>query len=203
MPPEGRFPRRPFRVSHHVPGGGVRSRAPREAGLGRPSSRSLPSAGRRTSRQTESCSRTMARSSTRFYRWQLEALARLAPLRSSRCSSRPSPGREDRRCDRRRSGRVAPGSVRVVVVPSRVLMEQWHGRLTAALPEARIGRLGDSDKDLPGSCDGSSRLGTRGGVQAGADCWCRRAAHRPTSATAWVEQRCVGRCCASTTNGSA
>src|SRR5260221_20303 len=41
----------------------------------------------------------------------------------------------------------------LVVVPSRVLMDQWHGRLTAALPEARIGRLGDSDKDLPGSCD--------------------------------------------------
>ena len=32
----------------------------------------------------------------------------------------------------------------LVVVPSRVLMEQWHGRLTAALPAARIGRLGDS-----------------------------------------------------------
>ena len=41
----------------------------------------------------------------------------------------------------------------LVVVPSRVLMEQWHGRLTAALPEARIGRLGDSGKDLPASCD--------------------------------------------------
>jgi RNA polymerase primary sigma factor len=41
----------------------------------------------------------------------------------------------------------------LVVVPPRVLMEQWHGRLTAALPEARIGRLGDSGKDLPASCD--------------------------------------------------
>src|SRR3954464_13413495 len=37
----------------------------------------------------------------------------------------------------------------LVVVPSRVLMEQWHGRLTAALPGARIGRLGDSGKDRP------------------------------------------------------
>ena len=41
----------------------------------------------------------------------------------------------------------------LVVVPSRVLMEQWHGRLTAALPGARIGRLGDSGKDRPASCD--------------------------------------------------
>ena len=41
----------------------------------------------------------------------------------------------------------------LVVVPSRVLMEQWHGRLTAALPDARIGRLGDSGKDGPASCD--------------------------------------------------
>ena len=41
----------------------------------------------------------------------------------------------------------------LVVVPSRVLMEQWHGRLTAALPEARIGRLGDSGTDGPTSCD--------------------------------------------------
>jgi len=41
----------------------------------------------------------------------------------------------------------------LVVVPSRVLMEQWHGRLTAAIPGARIGRLGDSGKDVPDSCD--------------------------------------------------
>src|SRR3954470_3294088 len=41
----------------------------------------------------------------------------------------------------------------LVLVPTRVLMEQWHGRLLAALPRARIGRLGDSGKDSPGSCD--------------------------------------------------
>jgi superfamily II DNA or RNA helicase len=41
----------------------------------------------------------------------------------------------------------------LVVVPSRVLMEQWHGRLTAALPGVRIGRLGDSGRDRPVSCD--------------------------------------------------
>ena len=41
-------------------------------------------------------------------------------------------------------------------------MEQWHGRLTAALPDARIGRLGDSGKDVPAdraTC--SSRPATR------------------------------------------
>ncbi|MET0895411.1 MAG: DEAD/DEAH box helicase family protein, partial [Acidimicrobiia bacterium] len=41
----------------------------------------------------------------------------------------------------------------LVVVPSRVLMEQWHGRLTAALPGVRIGRLGDSGKDGSADCD--------------------------------------------------
>ncbi|MGI9600425.1 MAG: DEAD/DEAH box helicase [Acidimicrobiales bacterium] len=35
----------------------------------------------------------------------------------------------------------------LVVVPSRVLMEQWHTRLTRAFPAARIGRLGDSYRD--------------------------------------------------------
>ncbi len=32
-------------------------------------------------------------------------------------------------------------------------MEQWHGRLMAALLEARIGRLGDSGTDGPTTCD--------------------------------------------------
>ncbi len=41
----------------------------------------------------------------------------------------------------------------LVVVPSRVSMEQWYRRLGAALPTARIGRLGDSGKDDPGACD--------------------------------------------------
>jgi superfamily II DNA or RNA helicase len=41
----------------------------------------------------------------------------------------------------------------LVVVPSRVLMEQWCGRLAEALPEARIGRLGDSGTDGSANCD--------------------------------------------------
>jgi superfamily II DNA or RNA helicase len=41
----------------------------------------------------------------------------------------------------------------LVLVPSRVLLEQWHGRLTAALPGRVIGRLGDSGRDRPDTCD--------------------------------------------------
>jgi superfamily II DNA or RNA helicase len=41
----------------------------------------------------------------------------------------------------------------LVVVPSRVLMEQWHRRLSKELPDARVGRLGDSGRDKPASCD--------------------------------------------------
>jgi xanthosine utilization system XapX-like protein len=41
----------------------------------------------------------------------------------------------------------------LVLVPSRVLMEQWHTALRAALPEARIGRLGDDGRDTAESCD--------------------------------------------------
>jgi superfamily II DNA or RNA helicase len=88
-----------------------------------------------------------------LYRWQLEALASWL-----RCGRRgvveavTGSGKTDvaiaATADAFRRGRFV-----LVVVPSRVLMEQWHRRLAAALPEARIGRLGDSDRDMPGSCD--------------------------------------------------
>ena len=41
----------------------------------------------------------------------------------------------------------------MVVVPSRVLVEQWHGRLEQRFPEFTIGRLGDSKHDQPTDCD--------------------------------------------------
>ncbi len=41
----------------------------------------------------------------------------------------------------------------LVIVPSRVLMEQWHDRLTTALPGRRVGRLGDGYRDRPVDCD--------------------------------------------------
>jgi superfamily II DNA or RNA helicase len=88
-----------------------------------------------------------------LYRWQLDAL--ISWLRCGRrgvVEAVTGSGKTDvaiaAASDALRRGRFV-----LVVVPSRVLMEQWHGRLTAAIPEARIGRLGDSGKDVPTSCD--------------------------------------------------
>ena len=41
----------------------------------------------------------------------------------------------------------------LVVVPSRVLIEQWCARLAGAMPGAVIGRLGDGSVDAPEDCD--------------------------------------------------
>src|SRR4051794_4924933 len=88
-----------------------------------------------------------------LYRWQLDALA--AWLRCGRrgvIEAVTGSGKTDVAIaaivDALRRGRFV-----LVLVPTRVLMEQWHGRLVAALPQARIGRLGDAGKDRPGSCD--------------------------------------------------
>jgi superfamily II DNA or RNA helicase len=88
-----------------------------------------------------------------LYRWQLDAL--ISWLRCGRrgvIEAVTGSGKTDvaiaAASDALRRGRFV-----LVVVPSRVLMEQWHGRLTAAIPEGRIGRLGDNGKDVPSSCD--------------------------------------------------
>jgi superfamily II DNA or RNA helicase len=88
-----------------------------------------------------------------LYRWQLDAL--VSWLRCGRrgvVEAVTGSGKTDiaiaAASDALRRGRFV-----LVIVPSRVLMEQWHGRLRAAIPEARIGRLGDSGKDNPESCD--------------------------------------------------
>lgn len=88
-----------------------------------------------------------------LYRWQLDAL--VSWLRCGRrgvVEAVTGSGKTDvaiaAAADALRRGRFV-----LVVVPSRVLMEQWHGRLTEAFPAARIGRLGDSGKDEPASCD--------------------------------------------------
>jgi superfamily II DNA or RNA helicase len=88
-----------------------------------------------------------------LYRWQLEALVSWI-----RCGRRgvveavTGSGKTDvaiaAAADALRRGRFV-----LVLVPSRVLMEQWHGRLRTALPDARIGRLGDEGKDTPDTCD--------------------------------------------------
>src|SRR4051794_14984408 len=88
-----------------------------------------------------------------LYRWQLDAL--VSWLRCGRrgvIEAVTGSGKTDVAIaavsDALRRGRFV-----LVVVPSRVLMEQWYGRLRAALPSARIGRLGDSGRDSPDSCD--------------------------------------------------
>src|SRR6478735_32398 len=88
-----------------------------------------------------------------LYRWQLDA-----PVSWLRCGRRgvveavTGSGKTDvaiaAPADALRRRRFV-----LVLVPSRVLMEQWFGRLQAALPHARIGRLGDSGRDDPDSCD--------------------------------------------------
>ncbi len=88
-----------------------------------------------------------------LYRWQLDAL--ISWLRCGRrgvIEAVTGSGKTDvaiaAASDALRRGRFV-----LVVVPSRVLMEQWHSRLTLAIPDARIGRLGDSGKDHPSACD--------------------------------------------------
>lgn len=88
-----------------------------------------------------------------LYRWQLDALVSwLECGRRGVIEAVTGSGKTDvaiaAATDAMRRGRFV-----LVVVPSRVLMEQWHGRLTAALPDARIGRLGDSGRDSPATCD--------------------------------------------------
>jgi superfamily II DNA or RNA helicase len=88
-----------------------------------------------------------------LYRWQLDAL--VSWLRCGRrgvIEAVTGSGKTDvaiaAAADALRRGRFV-----LVVVPSRVLMEQWCGRLAEALPHARIGRLGDSGTDRPHDCD--------------------------------------------------
>ncbi len=88
-----------------------------------------------------------------LYRWQLDAL--IAWLRCGRrgvVEAVTGSGKTDvaiaAAADALRRGRFV-----LVLVPSRVLMQQWHGRLTAAMPERRIGRLGDDGRDVPTDCD--------------------------------------------------
>jgi len=88
-----------------------------------------------------------------LYRWQLDAL--ISWLRCGRrgvVEAVTGSGKTDLAIAAA-SDALRRGHFVLVVVPSRVLMEQWHGRLTAALPGTRIGRLGDSGKDTQASCD--------------------------------------------------
>ena len=88
-----------------------------------------------------------------LYRWQLEALVSwLNCGRRGVVEAVTGSGKTDLAIAAAGDA-LGRGRFVLVIVPSRVLMEQWHGRLTAAFPEARIGRLGDSGRDHPKSCD--------------------------------------------------
>src|SRR4051794_41938857 len=86
-----------------------------------------------------------------LYRWQLDAL--VSWLRCGRrgvIEAVTGAGKTDVAIaavsDALRRGRFV-----LILVPSRVLMEQWDGRLRSALPDARIGRVGGSGRGLPGA----------------------------------------------------
>jgi len=89
----------------------------------------------------------------KLYRWQLDALVSWV-----RCGRRgiieavTGSGKTEvaiaAASDALRRGRFV-----LVLVPSRVLMEQWYAALRAALPDARIGRLGDDGRDTLQTCD--------------------------------------------------
>jgi superfamily II DNA or RNA helicase len=92
-------------------------------------------------------------SDRRLFRWQLDAL--IAWLRCGRrgvIEAVTGAGKTEiaiaAASDALRRGRFV-----LVLVPSRVLMEQWHTALHAALPDVRIGRLGDDGRDTAATCD--------------------------------------------------
>src|SRR6478609_4225948 len=89
----------------------------------------------------------------KLYRWQLDAL--VSWLRCGRrgvIEAVTGSGKTEvaiaAASDALRRGRFV-----LVLVPSRVLMEQWHTALRATLPDVRIGRLGDSGRDTAETCD--------------------------------------------------
>jgi len=89
----------------------------------------------------------------RLWRWQRDALeAWLDHGRRGVVEAVTGSGKTDLAiaaiADARRRGRFV-----LVIVPSRVLMEQWYERLTRAFPEVTVGRLGDAWRDKPRDCD--------------------------------------------------
>ncbi len=92
--------------------------------------------------------------SQRFlYRWQLDALtAWLECGRRGVVEAVTGSGKTNVAMaaiiDARRRGLFV-----LVVVPSRVLIEQWYERLSETIPEAKLGRLGDNYSDKPANCD--------------------------------------------------
>ena len=131
-----------------------------------------------------------------LYRWQLDAL--VSWLRCGRrgvIEAVTGSGKTDvaiaAAADALRRGRFV-----LVVVPSRVLMEQWHGRLrrrAARQPDRSAGRQRQGPPGVVRRARRDPPLG--GGVQAGAARRVPAACSSPTSATASAAGRCAAPCC--------
>jgi len=182
MPLKGGSPEETVPVKSSRARGGVRSRAPREAGLWPGLRRAMPS---QAEDQPAELSRAHEHGSQQhtFYRWQLEALASWL------------------RCGRRGCRRAVTGSGKtdVAIAPQRTRCAgvgscswwcrlgadgQWHGRLHRRPPEARIGRL-ETRQGPPGSCDVLVAIGIGGRRTTVPDCWCRRASSRRVPRPGW------------------
>ena len=94
-----------------------------------------------------------------LYRWQLDAL--ISWLRCGRrgvIEAVTGSGKTDVAIaavsDALRRGRFV-----LIVVPSRVLMEQWHGRLTAAFPEVCCRRMTAAASSPAGAAAGAWSCG--------------------------------------------
>ncbi|MFN0027606.1 MAG: DEAD/DEAH box helicase [Acidimicrobiales bacterium] len=88
-----------------------------------------------------------------LYRWQFDALvAWLGCGRQGVVEAVTGSGKTDLAlaaiADALRRGRFV-----LVLVPSRVLMEQWYARLVTGLPGVAVGRLGDNSRDRPDTCE--------------------------------------------------
>ncbi len=104
-----------------------------------------------------SCSRGSVNSTDRperyLYRWQIDALtAWLECGRRGIVEAVTGSGKTDMALAAI-SDAVRRDHFVMVVVPTRVLIAQWHERLTRAFPDLTVGRLGDSRRDRPDSCD--------------------------------------------------
>jgi RNA polymerase primary sigma factor len=96
---------------------------------------------------------SLGSSDRNLYRWQLDAL--VSWLRCGRrgvIEAVTGSGKTEvaiaAASDALRRGRFV-----LVLVPSRVLMEQWYTALRASLPDARVGRLGDDGRDTAETSD--------------------------------------------------
>ncbi len=91
--------------------------------------------------------------SRELYRWQVDALVAWRQCgRRGVVEAVTGSGKTDvaiaAAAEARSRGRFV-----LILVPTRVLMEQWCARLADAMPDARIGRLGDNGRDTPATCD--------------------------------------------------